>query len=269
MKTPLIYLWCLGMNLAVIQAPAAETRLPDDIVHLEQLEIRDGPTAEPHAVRGAPAIEPLRIKPTTELGFPQALTNTLVREGWARVMIAVDAEGRLEDLMVVSYTHESFGREAARALREWQYRPARQSGQPVGSRLTLLVDFSDNRAGIKMWQMGDIDQAPGFNWERVLKEIYEPRELDSPVRAREVVRPANPIKAIPSAGDRNIVKIDFVIDATGKPRMPVVVSSPHDAFAQAAIDALIQWRFTPPQRWGKAVAVQLQKEFVFIQEKRE
>jgi TonB family protein len=267
MINPVVFLWCISCCIAAASALDDNQTRTDSTVKLDKFEVQ-GLHLPKVADSIAQKTVPLRIQPTSDLGFPNALANSLTTDGWARVMISVDAGGNLTDLLVISYTHEAFAREAVRALREWKYLPAEDNGQPTGVRMTLTVDFHDSKGVIKMWQMGDVEQAPGFKHERVIKEIYEPRELDGPVKVEKVIRPVNPSKTVPSAANESIVKIDFIIDEKGRPRMPVVEAAPHDAFAQAAVDALIQWRFTPPTRYGKPVAVQVKKEFVFNKNKR-
>jgi TonB family protein len=267
MIKPAVFLGCMGCCIAAASGLDDNQASADSTIKLDKFEVQ-GSHLPKEIESTAQKTVPLRIQPTSDLDFPNALTNSLTSDGWAQVMISVDAGGNLTDLLVVSYTHEAFAREAVRALREWKYLPAQDHGQPTGVRMTLTVDFHDSKGVIKMWLMGDIDQAPGFKHERVIKEIYEPRELDGPVKAEKVIRPVNPAKSIPSATEESIVKVDFIIDEMGRPRMPVVEASPHEAFAQAAIDALIQWRFSPPTRYGRPVAVQVKKEFVFNKNKR-
>jgi TonB family protein len=88
-------------------------------------------------------------------------------------------------------------------------------------------------------------------------------ELDSIPTPIRTVSPQIP----PVAPEQGIVGgkavLDFVIDETGRPRMPVLVSAAHEEFASQAADALSQWRFTPPTRRGKPVAVQVRQEFLF------
>jgi hypothetical protein len=60
--------------------------------------------------------------------------------------------------------------------------------------------------------------------------------------------------------------LEFIIDEKGTPRMPVLVSSTDIDFAVTAADALSHWRFTPPLRDGKPVAVRVRQEFVFSAE---
>jgi TonB family protein len=59
------------------------------------------------------------------------------------------------------------------------------------------------------------------------------------------------------------VVVDFYVDQDGRIRMPVIMSATHDFLAQAAVDALNQWRFKPPTLAGQPVAVRVEQEFVF------
>ena len=60
--------------------------------------------------------------------------------------------------------------------------------------------------------------------------------------------------------------LDFIIDEHGVPRMPVLISSTDQSFGEAAADALGRWRFTPPVRKGKPIAVKVRQEFLFSTE---
>jgi outer membrane biosynthesis protein TonB len=42
-----------------------------------------------------------------------------------------------------------------------------------------------------------------------------------------------------------------------------VLKTTDETYAQAAVGALSQWRFEPPTRRGKPVAVRVQQKFVF------
>lgn len=50
------------------------------------------------------------------------------------------------------------------------------------------------------------------------------------------------------------IDIAFTVDAKGTPTQFAVVSSPDAAVARVIMDAIKQWRFTPAQENGKAVA---------------
>ncbi|MCC6414614.1 MAG: TonB family protein, partial [Opitutaceae bacterium] len=51
--------------------------------------------------------------------------------------------------------------------------------------------------------------------------------------------------------------IDFLVDENGIAQLPQVVSASDPAFGYAACQAIAAWRFKPPTRNGKGVAVQV------------
>ena len=59
------------------------------------------------------------------------------------------------------------------------------------------------------------------------------------------------------------VTVDFYIDETGRPRMPTVNGRGNELMAASAVEALEQWRFTPPMRKGDPVAVRASQWFDF------
>ena len=88
-------------------------------------------------------------------------------------------------------------------------------------------------------------------------------ELDRPLTAVEIVRPQHPGKLVQPAAAEGTVTLDFYVDADGKPRMPVVISTSNEVFALAAVDALSKWKFTPPTSAGRPVAVRVRQDFIF------
>jgi len=210
---------------------------------------------------------PLRVQQTSELEYPNALAGSTISEGWAHVVISVDAEGVLTDLLVANYTHEAFAKQAVKSLREWKYIPAQENGQPVGVRKALTVNFKDSKGGLLIFSTFDMTISSGFRRDTVVRSIVEPSELDNRIKVVHATTPVNPAKLIASATERNVVMLDFFVDEKGEPRMPVVVSSPDDAFSQAAVDALVQWRFSPPTREGKPIATHVKQEIIFSKKK--
>jgi TonB family protein len=210
-------------------------------------------------------IQPLRIIKTTELQFPLALNTMTASRGEASVLINVDAQGRLIDWLVVSYTQKPFADEAVKALKEWRFEPARRSGEAIAIRTTLTFNFEADR---KVMSVIPTDMFDIFvrSWrgERVISQVCRPQDLDQPLQTVKTVQPryAPPVKA---PGDtRSRVLVDFYVDETGRPRMPVVVQASDTLFAAAAVDALDQWRFAAPTRGREPVAVHVQQEFVQV-----
>jgi TonB family protein len=65
------------------------------------------------------------------------------------------------------------------------------------------------------------------------------------------------------SGLRGDVVVEFVIDKAGKVQNPVVVTTLNPAFNQAAIDAILQWRFEPAKIDGVAVNTRVQQAIGF------
>ena len=59
------------------------------------------------------------------------------------------------------------------------------------------------------------------------------------------------------------VIIALVVSSKGVPKAPRVVKSLDKDLDQSAIDAVKQWRFTPAQKDGKAVAVRISLQIQF------
>ena len=97
----------------------------------------------------------------------------------------------------------------------------------------------------------------------VVTKVCRPDELDQTLAAVQSVSPPKPAELVAADRARHSVLIDFYVDDKGRPRMPVVLSSPSPAYAQAAVAALSQWRFSTPTRGGQPVAVRARQEFVF------
>ena len=53
------------------------------------------------------------------------------------------------------------------------------------------------------------------------------------------------------------VQVEFVVDTTGKPSAINVKSTSDRDFAEAVVDAVKQWRFTPAQHNGSPVATRV------------
>jgi TonB family protein len=78
------------------------------------------------------------------------------------------------------------------------------------------------------------------------------------------VSPAYP-EALRAAGINGRVSLEFVIDSTGRAVVESVVirASDHPAFTVAAQRAILDSRYRPARRGGRALAARVQQEVVF------
>ncbi len=207
---------------------------------------------------------PLRIEQTVEPQFPHVLSLTHLTSGEARVVVNIDADGRLVDWLVTGYTHKAFADEAVSVLRQWRYGAPTEGGQPVGVRTELRFEFEATGRVVSLMAIETPEvllKQMGIG-PRLITHVCNLQELDRPIAPLNPVTPAYPRSTGAAAAARSVL-VDFYVDETGQPRMPVVVSSAHDVLAQAAVGALNRWRFTTPTRAGRPVAVRVRQEFIF------
>lgn len=215
------------------------------------------------SARVAADMTPPQVIQTVDVRFPDGVDTHKVVTGSAELLINIDQDGHLGDWLVVSYTEKPFADEAIWALRQWRFRPARIDGQPVGCRFRLAFSFTAKGKLVLTEATGLLDNfITGVIGLPTTRLLCTPRELDRPVATLQAVAPLDPAAFTRSpAGGR--VLVDFYVDQEGRPRLPVIVSSTEELYAKAAVNALAQWRFQPPTRTGRPVAVRVQQEFVF------
>jgi TonB family protein len=203
-----------------------------------------------------------KIIRTVPLQYPIALMRDGVAHGEARVLINVNAEGRLTETLVLAYTHAPFAVAAVNAVNQWRYEPARLNGETVGTVADCSFRFDVD--GILMVQrMGPpIYQKRDPFGENFAYKPYGLNALDgipTPVRVISPIYPDDWVKQ----GLRGKVTIDFYIDETGAVRMPSVTSDAHPILAASAAAAVREWRFAPPLRKGRPVLVHCEQLFTF------
>ncbi|HEX2100250.1 MAG TPA: TonB family protein, partial [Candidatus Synoicihabitans sp.] len=93
--------------------------------------------------------------------------------------------------------------------------------------------------------------------------LAAPGELDQPMRLIRRVGPVMPAEWTHQARETARVIVDFYIDQTGRPRMPMIDESPDSLLSRAALEALLQWEFEPPRRRNLPVIVRVKQEFSF------
>ncbi len=82
--------------------------------------------------------------------------------------------------------------------------------------------------------------------------IFSPTQLDAQPRAKVQVPPDYPF-ALRSAGIEGNAMIEFDVNASGLVVSARALSSTHREFAEAAVRAVLKWRFEPGKRYGKPV----------------
>ena len=195
--------------------------------------------------------------------FPYELVQMGVREGSARVALSVSPAGKLEDVLVVAYTHRPFADATVAAVRRWRFRPAQIDGQPVAATTTVSVDFRlEGTAVISLNSSEHLIAlfyrlpTDGNSFRPAL-----PNELDQMPVAIASPSPVWPDEVAATTHGR--VAVEFYIDENGQPRMPGVSEDEDPRLAALAVNALSQWRFEPPRAKGQPTVVRAVQIFDF------
>lgn len=206
------------------------------------------------------------INQTTVLVFPYEMLLRGLSTGEARVVISVDAAGRLTDSLVIGYTDPVFAEAASAALKKWSYEPAHVHGQARASRADVLFTYR-NDIGVMVQSYSEQGMEKRLNptlQEHYVFRTWQLRDLDRIPTPLQVVPPVIS-KGSPSHGTKRTVTVEFYIDETGKVRMPTVErEEPDDAYAAAAVAAVEQWQFEPPLHKGRPVLVLARQDFAYV-----
>jgi TonB family protein len=206
----------------------------------------------------------LKIIQTEAAEFPLSLRNSAVMQGEAKVAIDVDQKGQLIDWLVTGYSRKEFADSAVAALRRWRYEPPRLHGEPWASVQEIHFDYT--RTGVVVSVTGF--EALEFQLEELTRgkyayRIFTLRELDRIPTPIQVVSPVGP--ALDPNQEKHVVTVEFYIDEEGRVRMPSVARpEAGDVCAANAMAAVKQWRFEPPLRKGRPVAVLVKQVFDFV-----
>ncbi len=214
----------------------------------------------------SPAAErtPLRAIQTVTPRFPPTLVAQGITAGEAWVMLSIDTEGRVTDALVSRYTHQLIATEVMRLVRAWRFHPVLIDGEPAGVATEIRFRMEATGALITLDAIRTVDQlarrlsGPDFH-----KNVYSATELDTPPTPIHRVSPQHPGRLSHQPDGDYTAVLEFVIDETGRPRLPALIHAPHPEFGNRAVEALVQWQFTPPTRRGKPVAARVRQEFVF------
>ena len=188
----------------------------------------------------------LKILQTADPVFPSHLMQVGVTDGEARVVINTDASGKLVDWLVVGYTHPEFAEAAVKAIKQWTFEPARLQGEPVGTTIELSFYF-EAKGVVVSTTCTDILEG---RFLRMMAAHYayqpcSPRELDRIPTPIVTITPQYS-GAMAKKGVTGKVTVEFFIDETGAVRLPAASAKDDTMLIALAIDALNQWKFTPP-----------------------
>lgn len=95
-----------------------------------------------------------------------------------------------------------------------------------------------------------------------LKNVFNLSDLDKQIEVRVRPLPVYPFE-MRRSGIKGEVVVEFIVDTQGNVRDATVISSTHPGFEQAALDAVVKWKFKPGQKGGVAVNTRARQKFPF------
>ena len=198
-----------------------------------------------------------------EARFPPVLIAQGITTGEVWVIVSIDQDGRVEDALISRATHRSLGDEALRLLRTGRFEPTFVEGKPTPVLRELHMQFEATGTLISLDPITAATQRTrAFASPEFQDLVVSANDLDTLPQPTRQVSPAHPgrIANVPMSEP---VVLEFIVDESGRPRLPALIQAPHPLYADRAAEALLQWQFTPPLRRGKPVAVRVRQAFVF------
>lgn len=197
---------------------------------------RPNPQALPRHVAAVEELAPDSGPVPTRRVTPDLPDSVIGQDATAEVEFVVDQYGNVVDPTLVASSHEEFGASALKAIKRWRFRPARQNGEPVATRV---------RQQFTMHQQVLVD-------DHVL--------ADRAPKVRKTVAPE-----VPAAlrGVEGKVEVWLAIDEAGNVTDAEVRDATYAEFAAPAVEAARQWKFAAAVRDGKPVASAVVVPFLF------
>jgi TonB family protein len=193
--------------------------------------------------------------------FPPFLRQAGVLQGTVVAAISSDSRGRAHDVLVLESTDARFTEAALEAIREWRFdaRRAEASMDPVPVVRFLFttgaVSMVPLTVGVSSGPRRTVRAETPIELPNFSHLDHVPAVLHSPA-------PEFPVALRDHISSGSVV-VKYFVDATGRVRLPTVVSATSPELGAAALAAIRQWRYDPPRIDGKPVIALERHSFQF------
>jgi protein TonB len=103
---------------------------------------------------------------------------------------------------------------------------------------------------------------PAVTAGKALGNIFDLASLDQRPEARVRITPVYPFE-MRRSGLKGEVVVGFIVDSNGDVRDPYIVKSSNPGFEDAAIQAVLKWKFRPGRKGGAAVNTRVAQPLTF------
>jgi len=162
-------------------------------------------------------------------------------QGSVELSVVVRADGSVGDTQVTRSLDPDLDQEAIKAARQWRFRPGTKDGDPVNVQVAIEMSFTLR------------DAAP----------VY--KVSSAGVTAPKATKIVNPDYDDSARQERieGTVELEGIVEQNGAISAVHVVKSLDERLDRQALKALRQWQFSPGQKDGVAVRVQVRVEMSF------
>lgn len=190
--------------------------------------------------------------------YPYALLLARVT-GKSAVRYVVGSNGKVGQTLVSDASHSEFGRALQAALECFEFSPALKERKPVPAIEGFTQEFRLD-PDLQIVSEEDLDLLKRERREGA--KLGKHTNLDGVPRSISRRAPVYPLSVDQQLNEGQAL-IEFLIDETGKARLPRTVSASHEAFGYSAVQAVSQWLFEPPTVGGRPVELRMQVPFEF------
>jgi TonB family protein len=198
-------------------------------------------------------IQQLRLTKYVEPVFPDMVRLSGLAEGHVSLAISRTPDGMPADILVLNATDPGLGAAALEAAQQWRFH--RTSDPAELTARTVRIGFK--LGGVVVYPFGK------RHIDEVLSAVSE-SELRAPIKVPRMHSLANAPKALsrpmptyPAALQSKAIegqaKVRFYVDQDGRVRLPEVIEATKPEFGDAALAAVAQWRYEPPQAGGRRI----------------
>ncbi len=187
-----------------------------------------------------------------EVTYPEMAKEAGI-EGQVFVRFIVDEQGNVQDPRVTKGKHKLLNEAAVEAVKQQEFEPGLQLGEPVKVQMTLPVTFK--------LPTSSLPDAPDSQGRIELPEPQGAPKIEGGHQAlqQELSYP----DLLRKAGIEGTVRVTFTVDETGAVQRPRVTKSVHEALDTAAIEAVKNVSFIPAEENGTPISTQMTLPITF------
>lgn len=195
------------------------------------------------------------------VSYKEPSVPVLATDGSAIVAFTIRADGRVADAVTLAASDRKLADPAREAVLRWRFERDPKFGRGRDAVLDKvmrreLVEFvfkrdkvtgMNHREGAKAWFPGD---------GRAAVRVVTSGELDAPLARRSLPAEGDVEQPLPRATVAGNATVSFVIDETGRVRVPIVEQADSPELTGIALEVVARWLFDPPRKDGQPVLLE-------------